>query len=148
MENQAAHAPLLHTVAERWALWAVWLEFAAYQWLHSRLEARTLLGQLEGYRERDREIMEPDFIAAIDEFGWSFQRALTLFRLQHEPGSGDPRAADRIALLSLIRGARSFAAVLARYAPEWMELPAIMREGARSHSEQIRALRDRRIWDE
>jgi hypothetical protein len=118
------------------------LEGDTLPWLF--LEARNFIAQLEGYRERDREIMEPDFIAAIDTFGWRFQQALTLMRVQREVRPDDAAAAadaERVGLDALLRGARGFAAVLARYAPEWMELPAIMREGARSHSEQLRAVR-------
>jgi hypothetical protein len=106
------------------------------------LDARRFLSALEGYRERDREVMDPDLVAAIDDLGSGFRTTQGVIQMYREHDAADRRGAERVALDSLMRDVRDFAAVLALYAPEWMKIPETVRSGSASLN---RILRNRRI---
>jgi hypothetical protein len=78
------------------------------------VQARSLAKQLELFRDRDREIMEPELVRAIDEFVSPVRGAVFLY-------SFDDEDFREQAQTTVVERARRFAEVFLRDAPEWRE---------------------------
>jgi hypothetical protein len=103
------------------------------------VEGRQYADRLERARERDREVIEPDLIRAIDDLTTSVAQARVLFALG-ERGTGrvGPQEASRI----VVNAAKAFAPALRRYAPKWVSVHTQLQEAGQEHSAQSRQRRD------
>jgi hypothetical protein len=85
------------------------------------LEARDFGADLEQFRARDLDILEPDLVRAIEDFGGHVGQAMQFWSFA-EQGLGDPAGNRETALMTVVDGARDFARVFARYEPRYMEI--------------------------
>ncbi len=98
---------------------------------------RDLTLRLEHYRDRDRDILEPDLIYAIDRLNWEVSKGMQFIGFVDGGLTADPAATEREALRSTVEGAKQFAAVFGEYAPEWMVVLERMRVDAKGYSEEM-----------
>lgn len=102
---------------------------------------------VERARERDRDVLEPDLIREMDEFtrtvNFATWRASGAFRLPND----DTQVVARELSTGIVDSGIRFAEVFKRYAPTWMAVPDVTREGSRAHSDQLRQLRDAAATD-
>ena len=94
---------------------------------------------LERHRERDREVLEPDLVAAIDRFQGEVGGAIQLCDMVQAGLTDYCADTEKVALQSVVAGAKDFAEVLAKYAPSWMEVLPLMKESAASISARQRS---------
>jgi hypothetical protein len=103
--------------------------------LHEGIE----LGKgLVGWRELDRDVMEPEVVRAIDDYVWhGAQHGATMYQLG---GLGSTRAtAHTTAEKAVVRAARAFGEVLARYDPRGrIVLEDLTLSAMEEHSEMLR----------
>lgn len=97
-------------------------------------EAREYTRELEQHRERDVDVLEPDLVRAIDDFGWQTGQAIQLLGMAEQGLLTDKRDTEGVALMTVVQGAQQLAAALGRYAPTWMTIPELTRAGAAEHS--------------
>jgi hypothetical protein len=116
--------------AARQALEGEWLPMVL-------LEAREFVRHLQDVRERDLDVMEPDLVSALDDFQLRVAQAINLLGLAHG-NTEDRDETARVAVRNVVTGARDFAAVFARYGPEWMRIPELTLKAAASHSRNSR----------
>jgi hypothetical protein len=92
--------------------------------------------RLTEVRESDRDVLEPDLVAAMDDCTLAIQRALTVYRLgegQHED------RIDEVAFSSFGQALRRFVPVFERYDDRWKEMPKLTADAAdESHSHVVR----------
>ena len=109
-------------------------------------EAGNFAVALERLRERDREVIEPDLIHAMDEFSVEVARARLLLSFVQRGTTHDPAGTTRAAVASVVQAARKFATAFAPYSSSSMtvhqQLRRRVREAGRDHSEQLRRARD------
>jgi hypothetical protein len=92
---------------------------------------------LEGVRERDREVLEPPLIRAIDDYLAAVGSERLLIDLV-ESGSL-PFFRIPNSLPAVVRSVREFAVVFQRYGPGWVALGQEARDTAREISERARS---------
>jgi hypothetical protein len=103
------------------------------------VNAREFVSDLERCRERDREVMEPDLVRALDELSKTVTNWLVVIDTAGLAERPDAEL-ERDALRWIVKSTRAFAAVFLRYAPIWSEVD-FRGEAARNIS---RIARDRR----
>jgi len=96
--------------------------------------AREYIGELEDYRARDLDVLEPDLIRAIDDFGWYVGQAVQLLGMSEQGLLHDLADTEQVALETVMQGAQQLTSALERYAPTWMTVLERMRAGAAEHS--------------
>lgn len=109
------------------------------------LMAADFANRLSGFRERDREVMEPDLVAAIDQVTWHVGLGLKFFEFSCAPWTDDKAGQLRGAERTIVEGAREFGDALLRHDPlgriEFNDLTLRAaeshREGVRRHGERI-----------
>lgn len=96
--------------------------------------AHEYVGELEDYRARDLDVLEPDLVRAIDDFRWHVAQAIQLLGMYEQAPLPEPRDTERVALMTVMQGARQLTTSLERYAPTWMTVLEPMRAAAEEHS--------------
>lgn len=105
--------------------------------------ATMFLDSLEVVRERDREVIEPDLVHAIEAYGAAVRRSRMLLR---RPSLRDRN--EEAAVRSVVEAAGRFTAVFARHAPQGCAVHPQLREAARSHNEQMCRMRDHTAYSD
>jgi hypothetical protein len=97
-------------------------------------EAREYVRELEDHRARDLDVLEPDLIRAIDDFGWHTAQATQLLGMAEQGLLNDRADTERVALMTVMQGAQQLTSALERYAPSWMTILEQTRAAAVEHS--------------
>lgn len=98
--------------------------------------AMECINELEESRARDLDVLEPEFVRAIDDFRQSVRQGVGWCRLR--PGLGEAfKGAPAAGLKSIVDGARRFATVLVldRSHAKWMTIDPLTKDIAREHRE-------------
>lgn len=104
-------------------------------------EAESFVEPLEIIRERDREVLEPDLVRAMDEDTAAVRQSRMLIRMPYAPPANQPTN-EQVAVRSVVVAAGQFIDVFGRYAPGSTEIRPQLRHAARAHNEQVRRMRD------
>jgi hypothetical protein len=101
--------------------------------------ALDLAKSLESERARNSDVLEADLVSQMDAFAQGAYRARNLAYFAYDSDR------DAAAALSgfVVDDGLVFARALGKYAPQWLQVLPIMRDGAKAHSERLRELRDR-----
>jgi hypothetical protein len=97
--------------------------------------------RLEHFRDRDRDVIEPDLIRVMDDFDWQVGQALQLLQFVDLGLADDGPETEQLALRIVVEAAREFALVFRGYGPIWTEIPNLTREAGRTHSERAGRMR-------
>lgn len=97
--------------------------------------AESLADSLQRYRESDRDVLEPDLIAAMDGFADSAKEAWVLYRVSRRHGLEQDD--ERVALRHIVLGARRFGEVLLHHDPQWREVPEHLISSATSLHDRL-----------
>lgn len=103
------------------------------------VNSKTFVEDLERCRERDREVLAPDLVRAVDDFSTGVMQWSVVIDAAQSVHHADAEL-ERDALRSIVKSTRAFGVVFLRYAPRWNEVE-LGYEAARNLS---RIARDRR----
>ncbi len=98
--------------------------------------------QLERGRPRDRGVLEPALIRAMDDFCLSAEEAKELFGFELDPAEHANAEAEDLALTMIMMGLQVLAWVMRREGPHWLEIREPTRAAAAARSENARRRRD------
>jgi hypothetical protein len=101
------------------------------------LEGMEFLRQLEIARSRDRDVMEPELVAAIDDINWHVSKARMFYGFA-ESDFGDPEKTKRSAVRLIVEGTKKFADVFVRLHGPTRDLLPLTKAAAKEHSEKAR----------
>jgi hypothetical protein len=101
------------------------------------LEGMEFLRQLEIARSRDRDVMEPELVAAIDDVNWHVGKARMFFAFA-EDNLGDPEDNRRSAMRLVVEGAKNFADVFVRLHGPTRDILPLTKAAAKEHSKKSR----------
>jgi hypothetical protein len=102
------------------------------------LEGMEFLRQLEIARSRDRDVMEPELVAVIDDMNWHVGKARMFYGFA-ESDLGDPEKAKRRAVGLIVEGTKKFADVFVRLHGPTRDLPQLTKAAAKEQSEKSRS---------
>jgi hypothetical protein len=102
------------------------------------LEGMEFLRQLEIVRSRDRDVMEPELVAVIDDMNWHVGKARMFYGFA-ESDLGDPEKAKRRAVGLIVEGTKKFADVFVRLHGPTRDLPPLTKVAAKEQSEKSRS---------
>jgi hypothetical protein len=105
-----------------------------------RSSARDLANQLERERERDRDVLEPSLIRAMDDFCLVVDMANEVSGFELDP-AGQAEAED-VALVTIVMALRVLAWALSREAPYWLEISEPTRKAAVARRDNAGRRRD------
>jgi hypothetical protein len=119
-EHEHEDVPRVRLEGERWPMLVT--------------SAREYIGELEDYRARDLDVLEPDLVRVIDDFGWHVGQAMQLLGMSEQGLLHDRADTEQVALMTVMQGAQQLTSALERYTPTWMTVLEQMRAGAPEHS--------------
>lgn len=100
---------------------------------------REFVLELERWRSRDLDVLEPDLVGVMDDFGWNVGQALQLFGFIKQDLANDTAQTEQVALRTIVEAARRFAEVFRRHSdPGWMRVLDIQQGAAAEISERTR----------
>jgi hypothetical protein len=140
--HHATFKPIPRTAPEMVELWLAEQEhedvprhrLEGERWPMLIASAREYVGELEDYRARDLDVLEPDLVRAIDDFRWNVGQAIQLLGMYEQGLLQEQADTEQVALMTVMQGAQQLTSALERYAPTWMTVLEQMRAGAAEHS--------------
>jgi hypothetical protein len=101
------------------------------------LEGMEFLRQLEIARSRDRDVMEPEVVAVIDDMSWHVGKARMFYGFA-ENDLGDPERSKRRAVRLIVEGTKKFVDVFVRLHGPTRDILPLTKAAAKEQSEKTR----------